>query len=242
MNILGIMQAGLFLIMNALLYPVIALLLCLVVAALFILGGFLSEFAFRRGRGPDTDQASERLAAQVSKQILAAKFEDASECVSEHIGKSGPKSRLVRDFMKDFALQVGKGKDNLAVRAEKSLQQYEIVVTALLDKTRMMIRIGPMLGLMGTLIPMGPALLALTNGDLKQMADCLIIAFGTTVAGLAIGALAYWISIVRERWYAQDLKDMEYLIDLTIGHLEDNDSQPEEQVEQKATVVPMARG
>ena len=60
MNILGVMQAGLFLIMNALLYPVIALLLCLVVAALFILGGFLSEFAFRRGRGPETDQASNR--------------------------------------------------------------------------------------------------------------------------------------------------------------------------------------
>ena len=84
--------------------------------------------------------------------------------------KLNRQSRLMQDFLKDFARLVADGgSDNLETRAEKSLQQYGVRTSEALDKTRVMIRLGPMLGLMGTLIPMGPALLALTKGDLTQI-------------------------------------------------------------------------
>ena len=122
--------------------------------------------------------------------------------------------------MRDLSAQIGKGLDNLDIRIENTLQEYEIEVSRLLDKTRVLVRVGPMLGLMGTLIPMGAALLALSKGDLAQMANCLIIAFGTTVAGLAIGVLAYVVSVVRERWYAEDTKDMGYIAELLMRNME----------------------
>jgi biopolymer transport protein ExbB/TolQ len=242
MNILGLMQSAHYLIMNALLYPVMGLLLFLVVAVFFILGGFISEFFYRRKRFSGKDQGSEELAAQVSKDILQARLEAASGHVKNYLEESVSQSRLIKDFLKDLASRIAEGKDNLEIRVEKVLQQNEIRISELLDKTRVMIRIGPMLGLMGTLIPMGPALLALTRGDLTQMANSLIIAFGTTVSGLTVGVLAYVISVARERWYAQDMRDMEYIVDLMIGHIENHAQSAGKVEEQGATVVPMARG
>ncbi len=242
MNILGLMQSAHYLIMNALLYPVMGLLLFLVVAVFFILGSFISEFVYRRKRFSGKDQGSEELAAQVSKDILQARLEAASGHVKNYLEESVSQSRLMKDFLKDLALRIAEGKDNLEIRVEKVLQQNEIRISELLDKTRVMIRIGPMLGLMGTLIPMGPALLALTRGDLTQMANSLIIAFGTTVSGLTVGVLAYVISVARERWYAQDMRDMEYIVDLMIGHIENHAQSAGKVEEPGATVVPMARG
>jgi biopolymer transport protein ExbB/TolQ len=242
MDILGLMQSAHYLIMNALLYPVMGLLLFLVVTVLFILGNFVSEFVYRRKRCSGKDRSSEQLAARVSKDILQARLEAAAAHVKNHLKESAGQSPLMKDFLRDLALRIAEGKDNLEIRIEKVLQQYEIRISELLDKTRVMIRIGPMLGLMGTLIPMGPALLALTKGDLTQMANSLIIAFGTTVSGLTVGVLAYVISVARERWYAQDVRDMEYIVDLMAGHIENHAQSAGKVEEQGATVLPMARG
>jgi biopolymer transport protein ExbB/TolQ len=240
MNILSLLQSTLYLIMNALLYPVIGLLIFLIIAVLFILGNFVSEYVFRRRL--DADQDREELAARISREIMLADPETASQHIEKYLDQSETRGRLLRGFLRDFASQIPKGKAHLDIRAEKTLQQYEIVISGLLDKTRMMVRIGPMLGLMGTLIPMGPALLALSKGDLTQMANCLIIAFGTTVSGLAVGAAAYLISVVRERWYAQDMRDMEYIVDLVMGYIEDCTQVEDEEGEPKAAVLPLTRG
>lgn len=53
-------------------------------------------------------------------------------------------------------------------------------------------QLGPILGLLGTLIPLGPGLAALGSGDIVTLAEALTVAFDTTVTGLVIGALAYW--------------------------------------------------
>jgi hypothetical protein len=74
-----------------------------------------------------------------------------------------------------------------------------------------------MLGLMGTLIPLSPALAALAEGDTQQLADKLRIAFSVTVIGLLIGGLAFVVSIVRDRIYSQDISDLEYLLELLEG-------------------------
>ncbi|MCA9042054.1 MAG: MotA/TolQ/ExbB proton channel family protein [Planctomycetaceae bacterium] len=73
------------------------------------------------------------------------------------------------------------------------------------------IRIGPILGLMGTLIPLSPALLGLSAGNLDQLAQNLVVAFSTTVLGLFIAGICYGIWLTRRQWYAADLANVEYI-------------------------------
>jgi biopolymer transport protein ExbB/TolQ len=79
--------------------------------------------------------------------------------------------------------------------------------------TDIITRIAPMFGLLGTLIPLGPGLIALGQGDTKSLAASLLIAFDTTIAGLISGALAFVISSIRKRWYDGYLVSMETLME-----------------------------
>jgi biopolymer transport protein ExbB/TolQ len=94
-------------------------------------------------------------------------------------------------------------------RNAKALADYDLRSLKRLERTRMLVRAGPALGLMGTLIPLSPALTGLADGNVKQLTSNLRIAFSVTVLGLLIGAIAFGISLVRDRLYAQDLSDME---------------------------------
>jgi len=107
--------------------------------------------------------------------------------------------------------------DLFSLNLEKLLQQVGRMISKRLELTNVMVRLGPMFGLMGTLIPMGPALLALTKGDINTLAGNLIIAFGTTVIGLLIGGVAYFISTVRTRWYKHDMNDIHYICEVLFG-------------------------
>src|SRR5437899_2745783 len=75
----------------------------------------------------------------------------------------------------------------------------------------LLVRAGPALGLMGTLIPLSPALSGLASGNIKQLTDNLRVAFSVTVLGLLVGVIAFGISLVRDRIYAQDLSDVEFI-------------------------------
>ena len=99
----------------------------------------------------------------------------------------------------------------------KLLQEYEFYTVKRLERTRILVRIGPMLGLMGTLIPLAPALVGLAQGDTQQLADNLVLAFSVTVIGLLIGGIAFAVSLVRDRIYSQDISDLEYLLELLEG-------------------------
>jgi biopolymer transport protein ExbB/TolQ len=70
-----------------------------------------------------------------------------------------------------------------------------------------------MFGLMGTLIPLGPGMIALGQGDTQTLADSLLIAFDTTVAGLAAAGVAFAISRLRKRWYEEYLSSLEALME-----------------------------
>ena len=70
-----------------------------------------------------------------------------------------------------------------------------------------------MFGLMGTLIPLGPGLIALGQGDTKTLSSSLLIAFDTTVAGLISAAVSYIISSVRNRWYEEYMVNLETVME-----------------------------
>jgi len=120
-------------------------------------------------------------------------------------------ARFLFDLIRNYQTQ------RLAVKPLKLLQEYEFYTVKRLERTRVLVRLGPMLGLMGTLIPLSPALVALANGDTQTLAAKLRIAFSVTVIGLLIGGLAFTVSIIRDRIYSQDISDLEYLLELLEG-------------------------
>ena len=73
---------------------------------------------------------------------------------------------------------------------------------------------GPILGLMGTLIPMGPALVGLASGDIASMAYNMQVAFATTVVGLVVSVIGFVTHQTKERWAAANLTILEYLADV----------------------------
>ncbi|HEY6779927.1 MAG TPA: MotA/TolQ/ExbB proton channel family protein [Thermoleophilaceae bacterium] len=93
----------------------------------------------------------------------------------------------------------------------KTLADFDLDSLRRLERTRLLVRAGPALGLMGTLIPLSPALAGLASGDVQELSDNLRVAFSVTVLGLLVGAIAFGISLVRDRLYAKDLSDLEFL-------------------------------
>ncbi len=108
------------------------------------------------------------------------------------------------------------GKAELDINLERMLQAAELELVKSLDKVRVVIRVGPALGLMGTLIPMGIALSAMAQGDMPKMAGSMVTAFTTVVVGLACSVAAYLMSTVKEKWLRADMREMEYLTELTL--------------------------
>jgi biopolymer transport protein ExbB/TolQ len=107
--------------------------------------------------------------------------------------------------------------EQLPIRLERLIEACDAETAKELERTRAMVRLGPMLGLMGTLIPMGPALLALTQGDIETLASSLIYAFGTTVLGLLVATIAYVVTTVRQHWYDRDMDDIRYICEMLFG-------------------------
>jgi biopolymer transport protein ExbB/TolQ len=93
--------------------------------------------------------------------------------------------------------------------AERALARYELSVQRRLDRTRLLVRAGPALGLMGTLIPLAPGLAALGEGDVSTLAESLRDAFGATVVGLLVGTVAFALTLARTRMYSEDLVELE---------------------------------
>jgi biopolymer transport protein ExbB/TolQ len=93
--------------------------------------------------------------------------------------------------------------------AERALVRYELNVQRRLDRTRLLVRAGPALGLMGTLIPLAPGLAALGEGDVSALAESLRDAFGATVVGLLVGTVSFALTLARTRMYSEDLVELE---------------------------------
>jgi biopolymer transport protein ExbB/TolQ len=80
-----------------------------------------------------------------------------------------------------------------------------------LNLARMMVRVGPSLGLIGTLIPMGSSLASMAAGNLEAMAGQMVVAFTSTIVGLATGTLAYVVAAARQNWVTETIREQRYL-------------------------------
>lgn len=75
----------------------------------------------------------------------------------------------------------------------------------LLEAPRIASRVAPLLGLVATMIPMGPALKALSDGNLAQVSQNLGVAFSAVILALIAAAITYWVAHVRRRWLAEEM-------------------------------------
>lgn len=90
----------------------------------------------------------------------------------------------------------------------KSCEDLEVYAHKKLQTSSIVTRITPMLGLVATMIPMGPALKALSNGNIQGISENLIIAFAAVIFALVTASITYWITTVRRGWYAHEIKDI----------------------------------
>ena len=109
--------------------------------------------------------------------------------------------------------RVVEAKDNEA-KIQHLMSDFEIAADKDLSTSKMLSKMGPMLGLMGTLIPMGPALVGLSTGDIASMAYNMQVAFATTVVGLFAAAIGFVTQQVKQHWYLQDMSNLEFLADI----------------------------
>ncbi|MBM3755966.1 MAG: hypothetical protein FJW38_18525 [Acidobacteria bacterium] len=97
---------------------------------------------------------------------------------------------------------------------DKTVADLEHAMHGRAERLGIMSKVGPMLGLIGTLIPLQPALAGLAKGDMQAMGANLQIGFTTTVLGLLVGGACYAVGVVMRGWYQQDVTDMHFLLAL----------------------------
>ena len=185
----------LYWISTGLLVPVIVLLIILFCRALLLAGSFYGQYM--------TIRKTEALLRNELGKLT-------SETVGELKSKLPEKSKsLVILYMH----QVLDARDTPA-QVQRLLANFEIAADKDLAISKTLTKLGPILGLMGTLIPMGPALAGLTSGDIASMAYNMQIAFATTVVGLVAGAVGFLTQQVKQRWYLQDMTNLEFISEL----------------------------
>lgn len=183
---------------ESLLTPVVVLLVIAIVIVILSLGGIINE---KISRKPITSIELEELIRKVS----------FSKNVSEM--KSEIENSNLFDYQKEILIRMANnhdiGSDARKALASELISSEETRLIKKTNKTDILVKVGPILGLLGTLIPLGPGLAALGSGDILTLAQSLTIAFDTTVTGLSVGALSYLISKFKKQWYESDLINVE---------------------------------
>jgi len=179
---------------SSLLLPVIVLLLAALASSLVSLGGFCATYLLL---------IQERKKRRDLLGVLRAGKLDI-----ETLKPDGIFSAHLADMAK---------LDWNELECEKYIAEVRQDYDRELERTRFLAKTAPMLGLMGTLIPMGPALAGLASGNIGNMAYNMQIAFSTTVVGCVIAGIALLVNSVKKHWYAEEIGDLVYVLDRTVA-------------------------
>ncbi len=182
----------LFMISTGLLIPVVVLLIFFFLRALLLVINFFAQF-----------QSAAKTSATLSKELDNLTVENFAS-LQERLPKKSKALAII------YLNKLIDAKDSEAKR-EKILNEYEIAVSADISTSKTLSKMGPMLGLMGTLIPMGPALVGLSTGDISTMAYNMQVAFATTVVGLFAAAIGFITQQTKQRWYKRNLSSLEFV-------------------------------
>ncbi len=189
------------LVSSYLLVPTIAILLLFLAWMAVELGGLAAEIFF------------ERRSKKINVPELINFFQGKS---AEEISGGIDRSSLFQRQKKALEQLIGHRNlppASLQALARRLLSGEELHYLRITNRTDLVVRLGPMFGLMGTLIPLGPGMIALGQGNTKILADSLLVAFDTTIIGLAAAGVAFVISRLRKKWYEDNLSVLETLME-----------------------------
>ena len=184
--------------------PVVVILILFLAFAVFSIGWLIVEFF------------TERRLMRASVPQLMDELRDAErEDISDIIRGSGLLTRqknILRELLwhPDFTPGMREGLAANLLEGEQS--HYDRAVR----RTELASKLSPMFGLLGTLIPLGPGIIALGQGDTVTLSASLLTAFDTTVAGLIAAAVFLVITTIRKRWYNLYMNDLEALTECVL--------------------------
>lgn len=174
---------------GALEVPVVVLLVVFLLAAAALVGWLIAEYCTER----------RRLKVALPSLMEALRTADDREAVIEESGLLRRQKDALSELLRhpDFTDAT---REALAVELlEREQDRYDNIVKL----SELLARLAPMLGLLGTLIPLGPGIIALGQGDTYTLSTSLLTAFDTTIAGLVAAAFAIVVSSIRRRWYRE---------------------------------------
>ena len=195
-----IISKVLFWVANSLLIPDIIILLILFARSLLLLGGFYNQFITKRKNDKIVNPLIETLTQESIKELQIALPKKDNSLYIKYL-----KSLLdntINEAYTDFTIS------NFENDLEKDL-----------SLSKMLAKLGPVLGLIGTLIAMSPALVGLSTGDISGMAYNMQVVFATTVVGLVVSAIGLVTLQVKQRWYAKEVNNLDYVARIATGNI-----------------------
>lgn len=182
----------LFLVSDSLLIPDIIVLLVLFVRALLLVGSFYNQFITKYKNEKQLNPILQNLSPESVETLQQALPEKDNSLFIKYLRQL--LERPASDTYADYMIT------NFENDAEK-----DVVTSKLLAK------VGPVLGLIGTLIAMSPALTGLSQGDISKMASNMQVVFATTVVGLVISLVGLVTLQFKQRWYAKEVNNLDYI-------------------------------
>jgi len=204
MNFGDVLENGLFALGQVLRLPVMLLLWVCVVVTLYYVGSYM-VMAVRRRR--------ERAGFDLKRWLQEGRVLDTDEAHRAALpGQLGAMLASIQQLDSAKALYHG-GLENIVAEYEEQLRHG-------LDGPRALVKVGPSLGLIGTLIPMGSSLAAMAGGNLDAMAGQMVVAFTSTIIGLATGTVAYGLVVLRQSWISTSIREQRYLAEVVAAEME----------------------
>ncbi len=183
---------------TGLLVPVVVLLIIFFVRALLLIGSFYSTYMVKMKQN----------------RVIQSKFDEIN---ANNIKQKVEEINLEKTSLLKIYMEKLIENSNSATHCDRIINNFETACQKDMSVSQSLSKLGPILGLMGTLIPMGPALTGLATGDIASMANNMQVAFATTVIGLVIGAIGFITLQIKKRWYNNDINNLEFLAELMKG-------------------------
>lgn len=190
-------------------YPCLAILLLLMLISVWQIGDMLVEFL------------TERRKQRANVPQLLQQIHGAQDSLEELVANSGL-LRQQRVALQTLIAAKGIPRGSMVALAQRLLATEEERCGKVTSITDMAAKLGPMFGLLGTLIPLGPGIVALGQGDTATLATSLGLAFDTTISGLISAAVCVVISNIRHRWYDGDMVSLETIMDCILEEVASN--------------------
>ncbi|SFL25624.1 MotA/TolQ/ExbB proton channel family protein [Proteiniphilum acetatigenes] len=187
-----VISKTLFWVANSLLIPDIIILLFLFGRSLLLIGSFYDQFMTKRKNDKAIGNKIKELSGLSMDELRAVIPKNDNSLFIKYLRDllTTPPSEAYSDFLIS----------NFENEADKDLAL-----------SKMLAKMGPVLGLIGTLIAMSPALVGLSTGDISGMAYNMQVVFATTVVGLVVSAIGLVTLQTKQRWYAKDVNNLDYV-------------------------------